>query len=468
MSDWIKSFYSYWDIILVPLYLVVIFFIAYWYARSKTEQDILYKYFLPGLMVKILGGLTFTAVYTLYYKGGDCHAYFWNSKTLVNLLFKSPEPFFSILAGYTTPENRSFFDDTTGFPTETMYQKGGENFAVARFMVPFTLLGFNDMLVATVLMNVFAFWGIWQFYKMLATMFPEMRKYIAIAVLFIPSVLFWGSGIMKDAFCLTAALWAAKNIFSIFIMKRKIPGNILVLGMNIFTLISMKPYVVVALIPCLALAVSHQWTRKIKNRVISAIIGPALITTGLFAGIFFLSLFKSSMGTYSSLEGAISKAQINQQDLIRSEQYGTHGFDIGEFDASLGSMLFKAPNAIIAGIFRPYLWEAGNVVMLISGLENTILLFITLFILFKAGLRRVFAAVATESYVLFAITFSLLFAFSVGLSTANFGALARYKIPAIPFFVTALAVIWGLIQKKKQQELQDYNPDLLKPSITVK
>jgi hypothetical protein len=448
MSDWIKNFYSYWDVILVPLYLSVIIFIAYWWARRKGEKDIAYRYFLPGLMVKLAGGLAFTAVYTLYYHGGDCHAYFWNSKALVNLSFKNPETFFSILAGNTTPENRSWFDETTGFPTDTMYTKGGESFAVARFMVPFTLLSFNDMLVATLLLDTFAFWGIWQFFKMLVEMYPEMKKYIAVAVLFVPSVLFWGSGIMKDTFCLTATLWATKNIFSIFLMKRKVPVNIFTLVINIYILLSMKPYVVIALIPCLALAVSHQWTKKIKNRVISAIIGPSLITTGIVAGILFLSVFKSSMGTYSSVESAIEKAQINQQDLSRTEQYGTHGFDIGGFDPSFGGMIKKAPPAIIAGIFRPYLWEAGNIVMLVSALENTLLLFFTLFIFLRAGPRKLFVSVATESYLLFALTFSLLFAFSVGLSTANFGALARYKIPAIPFFCTALAIIWGLFQQK--------------------
>ena len=75
----------------------------------------------------------------------------------------------------------------------------------------------------------------------------------------------------------------------------------------------------------------------------------------------------------------------------------------------------------------------------------------------KAGIKRVFSAIAKESYVLFAITFSLMFAFSVGLSTANFGAMARYKIPAIPFFVSALAIVWGLLQEKMKQEMLENN-----------
>ncbi|NNF02533.1 MAG: hypothetical protein HKN22_07590 [Bacteroidia bacterium] len=40
----------------------------------------------------------------------------------------------------------------------------------------------------------------------------------------------------------------------------------------------------------------------------------------------------------------------------------------------------------------------------------------------------------------FCIIFSLFFAFSVGLSTSNFGSLVRYKIPLLPFFVAALFI----------------------------
>jgi hypothetical protein len=43
--------------------------------------------------------------------------------------------------------------------------------------------------------------------------------------------------------------------------------------------------------------------------------------------------------------------------------------------------------------------------------------------------------------VVFCLIFSLVFAFGVGISTYNFGSLARYKIPLFPYYFTALAVI---------------------------
>jgi hypothetical protein len=40
------------------------------------------------------------------------------------------------------------------------------------------------------------------------------------------------------------------------------------------------------------------------------------------------------------------------------------------------------------------------------------------------------------------------FAFSVGLTTSNFGALVRYKIPAVPFYLSAILILY---QRSKQE-----------------
>lgn len=41
----------------------------------------------------------------------------------------------------------------------------------------------------------------------------------------------------------------------------------------------------------------------------------------------------------------------------------------------------------------------------------------------------------------FSLIFSLFFAFSVGISTSNFGSLVRYRIPVLPFFVACLFIM---------------------------
>jgi len=44
--------------------------------------------------------------------------------------------------------------------------------------------------------------------------------------------------------------------------------------------------------------------------------------------------------------------------------------------------------------------------------------------------------------LIFCFSFSLLFAFALGFSTSNFGALVRFRIPFLPFFNLMLLALY--------------------------
>ncbi|MCI5056469.1 MAG: hypothetical protein MRY83_10200, partial [Flavobacteriales bacterium] len=142
--------------------------------------------------------------------------------------------------------------------------------------------------------------------------------------------------------------------------------------------------------------------------------------------------FESDLGSYGSLDEIAKKAHISAEDLKRSAYQG-NSFDIGSFDPTIQGMLSKFPQATIAGLFRPFIWEVNNVAMLISGVENTVLLFALIFAIIKARMRLI-RIIMTDYFMLFCVVFSVLFAFSIGISTSNFGSLVRFKIPFLPFF----------------------------------
>jgi hypothetical protein len=78
--------------------------------------------------------------------------------------------------------------------------------------------------------------------------------------------------------------------------------------------------------------------------------------------------------------------------------------------------------------------------MLLSALENTFLLLLFIKVLLKNGMGFFFRVFGNPVLTL-CFVFSIFFAFSLGLTTANFGALVRYKIPAIPFFLSMLYIL---------------------------
>jgi hypothetical protein len=125
------------------------------------------------------------------------------------------------------------------------------------------------------------------------------------------------------------------------------------------------------------------------------------------------------------------------------------GYYLGEQDGSLGSMAKLAPKAIGTALFRPFIWEAHNPVMLLSALEAAFILLFTLRIFWKSGIFRTLSTIGQNPVLVLCFIFSLVFAASVGITSGNFGTLVRYKIPMIPFYLGGLYILQSLAQKNK-------------------
>jgi len=107
-------------------------------------------------------------------------------------------------------------------------------------------------------------------------------------------------------------------------------------------------------------------------------------------------------------------------------------------------MLTKFPLAVNVTLFRPYIWESGKVLVFFNALESLALLLLTLKVLSVVGLKQSLSTIRSNPTIQFALLFSIVFAFAVGISSFNFGALSRYKIPCIPFYALSMVLIYYL------------------------
>ena len=85
--------------------------------------------------------------------------------------------------------------------------------------------------------------------------------------------------------------------------------------------------------------------------------------------------------------------------------------------------------------------------MLFSALESTGFLFLVLYTVWKR--RTSVLKTFTSPDIAFTMVFAIVFAFAVGVSTFNFGSLARYKIPLLPFFFIGVILILHAKRDKK-------------------
>lgn len=450
------KYYTGWDWSFLPFIIILILIVALIIRTRKSENEPIYKYYPHALFIKVLGGVLFCLMYTLVYQGGDTTLYFYSSKACANLAEKDFGSYWNILKGDNSPEALSVFNNETGY---VYYKSDPKSFAVVRLTSIFAILGAKSYLLTTILLNLFSFAAFWKFYKLLVKLYPNLLKPLFFGVFLIPSVVFWGSGILKDTYTMAASLWLISSFYYIAIgfQRKGLYKHIFLAVFSVTILIMIKPYILFSLVGALSIWFIFGYVQKVKSRFLRVFAFPILLVIGVLGGSAgILQLTKSAGGFYSSPEAMMERAVIIQNDL-KQDYYGENSFDIGSFDASYTGILAKAPVAIVAGLFRPFLWEANGPLMLVSALENAFIFVLLVFAVFGRGVKNFGKQLAANHYVIFSLTFTIILSFMVGLTTANFGAMVRYKIPFLPLIVTALLIIYFNYRRQSKDNKQVKN-----------
>lgn len=435
------------DGVYVLLYLVFVYIVFSLIAKKVSPDEKRLQYFLPGLSVKLFSALAFCLIYLFHY-GGDTLAYFHNMQVLKNLFYYKPYQYFDVLFNGTKDTSLYYFLPSTGTPGYMW--RDAHTYFVPRLLSPITIIVGNSFLLNTMVIATLSFWGNWKLFLMFSGKHPELTKQMAIACLFIPSVVFWGSGIMKDTiilFSLSMILVSINNIIQFKLNIRNFVGLVL----SVWLMILIKPYVFVALLPGAFIWIGYEPLQKIRSKLLRYTLIPFIAIVVIGGVLFTFSQFSSSLGKYGDFESMLTKAQVTQQDLIRADLYSSNFFNIGEITGTPGNLARLFPKAVMAGLFRPYLWEVRNVFMLMSGVENFILLMLVISVFFRRNVRKVFQLIGKEPFLMGLFIFIIFLAFGVGLSTANFGALVRYRIPVLPVFVAAMFILKHFVKTRIEQ-----------------
>jgi len=454
------------DFLLAPLVLFLIYAFARQIMQKNIQEFPEYRYFLMGLSVKIIGAITLCVIYGLYYNGGDTMNYYRDAVVMLKLLGKNPTGFYEVIFSGPAKKNWLYFDGDTGWPH---YFNDKPTFMVVRIVCIIVLISFKSIIVSNIVMATLSFIGIWKMYKVFVMEFPTLTRELAIAILFIPSVFFWGSGILKDTITFSMIGFYLHSFYFLFVKRKFGLTRVFVLYCSTYIILLIKPYIILALITSSTVWLAMMYISKIKGGIARTAVAPVLIIIGAFLGYIFINSLGSQLGLYA-IDKVLERAVITQRDL-KAEYYGGNSFDIGEFDATFSSMLEKAPIAIASALFRPTILEVNNPVMLISALENLVLLIFAIRIIIRTRIIGIFRFFTKHHLLTFSIVFSVFFAFSVGISTSNFGSLVRYRIPILPFFVASLYIIsyyYDLASAKKKEALRiDFEQMANKGKIVV-
>lgn len=429
--------------IVTPLLIIIVYVVAY-IVRPFVTDEINRRYFFPALTVKIIGAIAVGFIYQFYYSGGDTFNYhthgsrhIWeafidNSSKGWKLLFNDGSDYTGV---YSYASKISFFGDP-------------QSYAIVRIAAFFDLFTFSSYSATAVLFGIVSFTGSWMLFETFYEMNLSLHKWIAIAILFIPSVIFWGSGLLKDTITISCVGMATYATYNILIKQRSFIRNGLLLTLSLYTVYNIKIYILLTFLPAAIIWIFMIHLHRIRPVVLKIMAYPFVVMVALTLAYF--SMVKAGEdNTKYSLDNIAKTAQTTAYDI----RYWTgrdagSGYSLGVLDGTWKSMLMLTPQAINVALFRPYLWEVNNPLMLLSAIESFVLLTFTLYVVFKT--RYDFVRSLSDPTILFCLVFSITFAFAVGVSTFNFGTLTRYKIPLLPFYSCALILILNHSNKERK------------------
>ena len=434
--------------LLLFFYLLILVSIVLVINQQKYANTPLSTIFILGFFAKLIGGLAFAAVYKFYYGGGDTLNYFRDCQILNEAFLKDPIAALKIVF---LPKG-SFSHDVFNYTSRMWFDRDPASFWVIRLIGPLTVLAFNSFWITTLLVSTFSFFMVWSFYIALIKIYPRIYKNLALAILFMPSIFFWGSGIMKDTLTFSFLALILKVLLDAHRGKYSL-SSMLIASVCFYFTISIKAYVAACLIPAIIIYLVIRFKKLIPNPTVQSIVTPIFLLTTAAASIVVLNYFSEYLGKYSldNFEETVEVYGWWHETVVNHYQGGQGSYYTLGFEAGSGitALLLKFPLAVNVSLFRPYLWEVKNVVMLITAIESFFVLIVTFKIIQKRGLQKVISYFFSNPIVSFCITYSLLFLFAVGLASNNFGALARYKIPGLALYMLAIYVTdLGLSSKK--------------------
>jgi len=431
------------DLIVTPIVIVVVYFVAF-LLRPRLTDSWNYRYYFPALTFKIIGAITLGFIYTFYYNGGDTFNYHTHgSRHLWNAFWDSPGQ--AIQMCFANGQHQGSFYE---YSRKIIFFSDAPSFFIIRLAFLADLFTASSYCGTAVIFAFFSFLGMWLLFLTFYRKYPELHPWIAVACLFVPSVFFWGSGLLKDTVVMAFLGSLTYAVDRIFIRKSITPGVLLLLIISVYVIFSIKKFILQAFLPASLIWIYYDQLVNIRSLALRVVVLPVVLIG--MVGLSYYVIVKVGEGDQRySVDKLAETARITATDIrFQTGRFAGSGYTLGELDGTFGSMLRLAPAAVNASLFRPYLWEVRNPLMLLSALESAGFLVFVIYLIFWKRLA-VLKAIANPN-VLFCLVFSITFAFAVGVSTFNFGTLVRYKIPLIPFFMVALTLIASAVNKDKK------------------
>ncbi len=427
------------DIAFSFLWLVVVFFLLFLYRNTKETRE--YKYFLPFFLFKVVGLFAFVFLYIYYYGGGDSVAFWSGANSLVDLSLTDFQAFTNEM--FNSSSDVGYINEFMlhGIPYPSWIVREPEGYFTSKIVWFLNLISGKNYLLVSMYFMLFSFLAQWKLYQFIVTHFSvRSSSKFHLFFLFIPSVAFWCTGVSKDTLVLIGILSLTRLLLKWFVIKDRRLSTIFWIVFYSWLLIKTREITFILL----GVSFGMMWLFTLVNAARGGFVRGFLRFFLALVGVLIVLIGFYSFGLNEFMDNYLVEASVTAQDFTQNAAYTGAKYDLGISDFSYLSLIKATPLAIIAGLFRPFIWESLSATLILNGLEGTILIYFMIRNVFMKW-RGFVSLIFNHRLLLFSLIFSLLFAFSTGLTAVIFGVLVRLRAPLLVFLV--VVIFWKEFRK---------------------
>lgn len=358
---------------------------------------------------------------------------------------------------------------------------------VTRINAFLMLFTFGKYEAQAMFMVFLSFIGEWLMYKSFKEYFKNKEFLLLLILLFIPSVYFWTSGVLKEAivvFLLGAFIYSA---FKLFLKKERKPKYVLLFIFSVFLFVFIKPYVLLIVVFPVLIFIVVQRKSLSRASFVYIIVLTLVVSSGMFISKFGLK--KDIVSVMVQRQNDFVSTGYGGVFFYRGEQYVRLDYsDIGKIKLedekeklytikpyvnymywnypnfrdtiyvknnldtlttyplinitvpsnsaitkkrlsnSIGSVVKMMPEALLNTFCKPLFSGDRNKFETFASIENALLFLFFILAFFYSDFKSI-------NWNLFfcLISIVLISYLLIGLTTTISGAIVRYKVPFLPF-----------------------------------
>jgi hypothetical protein len=415
------------EIFLIVVYTALLSYLIYRW-RLFSLMGINKKLIVLAFVIKVISGCALGLLYTHHYTDrlkADTFKFFDDSGVMMDALAANPVHFFELFTGtgLDDPQLEPYFYQMNTWMTEDFYITSNRMMIRINTLFRFLTPPGEYYYLHVIMLNFLSLMGLIFLCKTFFKKLEHNHKLFFALVILFPSLLFWGSGLLKDGvilFALGSMCYAFSRMLNGYPYK---VVSIFVFLISALLLALIKIYILFAILPAIC---GWLWCSLSPGKTKLKF---AFVHLVFFSLIIIAHISSQHFDPVHYLDNK----QKEFFHVVEVEK-PNHVVSIKPINNSIVTIMEQSIPAFFRTLLRPHVFESREPLILMSAAENLFLLLFMAIVIVTAKK----GTWSSSPLFYFSMTFFVLIFILIGLLVPITGAMVRYKIVAVPFLLYIL------------------------------